>query len=305
MSASGLIIRTFLAQPFLLPNTYTGTVIDDDSPGGRSFAIAGASKYHRVKLAPTSADGSEDAPFELLAKYQAALRNGGTKWTVTLTTEGLVRTTYSGTTTNGQVQWGTGATTGQPIKNVLGYTANLGPLTPGASATASYQPLFCLFNCARPRDTEWDPMPAGVAASKTGLGRVVAFDSGVECYSRAMDFAWHPATDAFRIAQGALGTIIRQPFTSTRRRQPSSVVGTTLTPPWTVHEFLALARGRRLAAVINQFQEYVAGSVSSWNAVYLDPETWTAKNTTTPSIPGVDQFYDRRGVVLSDYGAES
>lgn len=307
-----LALSTLLAQPFDLTGPYTGTVVDDTSPGGRTFTInnfAGVSKTYRNTLTPSVQSGTEDNPYELHFALQSALNAGtagGNWWQVQPFPGGLTqsRIRYVGAVTAGSITWGAGALTTQVIKNLLGFTANIGPLaTGGGIAAAAYMPTHLLLAYVRPSDNEWTSTPHGVAAAKTGLGQVYTFESGVEAFTRQFTLGWHPKN--ITVAGAELGTPMF-PIDKTRWRQPTAIPSITLVPPWSVHEFMATARGRKMGVLLGNLLAWAQGSVTTWDAAYLDPQTWEGRGPfIKPSIPLVDHYYDRTGIVLSFSGTES
>lgn len=305
-----LAIHTLLAQPIDLTGPYTGTVYDNTSPAGRAFTVnaGGGAAVYRAMLCPSVQSGTEEAPYELHTALQTAL-NAGTAganwWTVTPLYGGIAPTaiSYSGGATSGRIVWGTGATTAQPIKNILGFTADVGPLAHLGVQQATYMPTHTMWTVARANDAEWVPSAHGVAAARTGLGVVYAFSASVEQLTRKFDSTWHPRDASVAVA-GEYTSPMR-PTDKARWRRVSALPAPGLVPPWSVHEFLATARGRRLGALLGTLAGWRSGSVTSWDSVFLDLPTWDASNQVRPSIPLVDRYYDRLNIVLTFAGTES
>lgn len=255
-------IRTIICQPIALASTTTiGTVTDAD--GARAVSLAAGT--YRIKLVKsTGGSGTEADPWDLLAKIKAALNAGatGAPWTVPLSAAGYAGLGYSGVGA-ADLAWHAG----HVVRNVLGFAADLVAFT---SATAPQQPTHVVYGFGEVSDTQWFASHDDAACGTRG-NDVYARNDETALVSRVIKYDMVPR-DASTIAAfpGHSSASPYQPAKS-RLRTPGGAPGTA--GPWSWMDLVSSARGKRLAANFGLFQEAIAGAVTTYDAVKLDPET--------------------------------
>lgn len=264
--------NTCIAQTFVLLVAYTLVVIDQyNTPTGRNVSVnsANAERYFRLICcangdATASAATSELTAAEFLNHVQQRLNNGiaGAVWTVTITAEGFVKITYSGTG-SASITW----EAEHVIRNLLGFTGTSLSFAAGQTRTATYQPTHCIFAVGRELNAPYEHQRQNVAAVQTRGGRVSAIFGGTRPTVVAFDSSLHPTTAAYQTSSAVYSTPIepdRDPTTV------SDAAGTS--PPWSMLDFMGASWGHALGALWGTFQDEVAGVATKYDLVYLMPD---------------------------------
>jgi hypothetical protein len=274
IDGAGLAVPTsMLAQPMLFPASYAVEAIGD-AGGSKSLPYAGLTARVYLAGAVSGSGIDETDPLELL---QATEDNLGPSWTVRMGADGRVRIRYVGSGVGG-INWGTGIAVGR----ALGFVEDIS-LLEGDAAVAPYAPMGVVYLRARERATDWTLRAAGMSASLAGNGRVAARSDGRHLLTQTFLSRVHPRTWDEAVEYGSFVTPLHARDASPLRRlRPSGPLG--LAPPWSVHEFVATAAGRRIAFALGTFQELVAGARDDFEVGYLLPEMLRA--TATPKSAG-------------------
>lgn len=249
------------AQTFHL--AASSTLVTTDDRGGPTTRTLAAGWY-RTFLCPAAGTGTETDPAELLLAVETAL--GATKWSVRMTSAGLVRVTYLGSG-SGTLAIGTA-----DLANLLGITSGAITLTPNASHDADYPPTHCLFAHVCEPDTGWIDAPGRFAGATLPNGVVYGWHDGRNALKRSATFAALPKTWALRTSLGASGT---PAYPAEARMQVPSTGEPGQDPPWSALDTHATAAGLQCAVTWGDFEAIVAGSVTSYDLVYLALEQFT------------------------------
>jgi hypothetical protein len=270
---AGELITSFFAQPFIIDTSYACTTTDSrGGPTARTF-LAG---YYRIFLTPTTGAGTSlTDPKEFLAYVRSIL--GAAFWNVQMTATGRVKITYLSTGT-GTITWGGG---GSVVRNILGFTGDIGPLAQNASSTATNQPTHCMLICSRANDTGWQDEEAGAAGAVFPDGQSDYLGDGYVLNRRSYTLSRLPRTATEVTQLGSNVTPMWPIDTATSRRKtpistPATVPSSTATV-WSVSEFIANAMGNRVAITHGDFQTIVAGTTHTYDICSLDPKTRAAK----------------------------
>lgn len=256
-------INTLIECPFNLNGAYSITV--NGSPA--TINGVGQSKWYRPVLANGSNTGGATDPLSFASVLDTAL---GANWSVnTPDASGLTTITWSGVGT-GTVSWSSG--TGLIIRNLMGFTADLS-LASGATATPTYPPAYRLLSISLFDDTDWRPEAAGSSYSETDAGTVYGINSGRVRTRRVFRFGFHPRDPSLTVVPG------NYVFPSWSGSFVGKLVAPTdnlpsLSPPqpFSMLDFWSVARGRRLAGSLGQYQQLRVGAVP-WDEFYLDKRT--------------------------------
>jgi hypothetical protein len=200
-----------------------------------------------------------------------------TRWAVTLTAEGLVKITYTGSAGTHTITWdGTGGTS-TTVRNLTGFDANVSVTIPSGTGTdydtSTYHPCRCAFAFARPDDTGWIKRPAGMVAAELEDGSVNVLTDYRQIISREFTVRFIPATWSDRSSGGATGTPMWPEDTvalSSLWTQPTPAISTA--PPYTWHQFAQDAAGVRCAYTF-EFQQHIAASATVYDCGYLSART--------------------------------
>lgn len=261
---------TLIAQPITLAGAWTATVTDAAGAGRTATIVAGGStQYARPYLARLGSTGTLTDPHELLALIQAGLNAalpGG--WTVALATDGRVRITYNGA--------GSGTIAAGEVATVLGFSGAVGALATGASQTGTYPPvgLLCAFSVTE--DSGWEAVPSHVAASRAANGTVVALATAYTSALRSFGLRFHPRTWAEQASGEYLSPAFPSDASPALFTEPVAPTKTSAAP-WSVHELLATAAGRKLGLAISNAQELLSGASTRFDVGYFAPEVYESK----------------------------
>jgi hypothetical protein len=283
-------LTTFMAGEIRLTSSVNLTVTDSHSVGGRTVTIPAG--YYRIRLADSSADGSQSNPYDLLARLQT-LANAAPAagyWSFELTAQGFVRITYNGGSGTASITWdGSGI-----VRDVLGFTAGVSFGGTGVAQTATYHPTHCLFSICRAGDTGWQPVPPMMAVCELPDGSVVGEQDANENMLRSFDLRFHPKDWATRTSLGAAGTPMLP--VKSRWKVPSTGAGTD--PPWSVKDFVRAAAFKAVGVCFD-FQALTTGS--KFDECYLAESALRADRAMVQTIGGIDQRYDFKGFALRFY----
>lgn len=274
-------IGYMLAQAFHIVDAQTASTTDDrGGPTTRTLAAA----WYRTRLCPVAGTGTETDPAELLNAVAAAL--GSTKWTVRLVPSGFVEITYTGTGT-GTISWGAGN-----IGLLLGFSSGVGPLAANTSATATYLPSHCVLSIACDPDTGWVDGPGRFAGAALPNGTVYGWHDGRATMKRTAAFRLLPRDWTARTSLSAQGTPaypVNTRWLSPSTSEPYQAL------PWSALDMLATAAGRQCGVTWGDFAAIFAGTVTSYDVVYLAPETFTQGTRLSLSV---DKYDGRRDVTV-------
>lgn len=282
-------IGYMLAQTFQLSASQTAKTTDDrGGPTARTVAAG----WYRSRLCPAAGAGTETDPAEFLNAVEAAL--GSSKWVVQQVASGFVEVGYVGTGT-GTIDWSTGN-----LGLLLGFSASsIGPLSPGSAATGTYLPSHCVLAIACDPDTGWVDGPGRFAGAALPDGTVYGWHDGRATMRRSATFRLLPRDWTVRATLSAQGTPaypVNTRWLSPSTSEPYQAL------PWSALDTLATAASRQCGVTWGDFEAIIAGTVTSYDVVYLAPETFTAGTRLSLSVAG----YDGRRDVAFDalfYGA--
>jgi hypothetical protein len=262
-----LLPRTMIAQPFQFS---ANSVLKPTVGGVTTTVTVPANMWCRTYLAASGASGAtHDVPKEFLAYLEGLIETASTAaWTIRMRTDGRVEIACADATWSLQFDGTNG--TDAVVGNLLGYGSTNVTAGAGTYATATYQPTHCVYLVARTNDNGWVTEPMDNAFGKLPTGAVYEFSSGYAPRSRQFDSEIHPYTYGALTASDVAAT----PVEAARSRwlQPTATPSATLTPPWSVLDTVYTCGGRELGFAAD-FQDHVAASTTSYDAVYLDPET--------------------------------
>ena len=281
------VLGYLLAQSFHV--TMSQVVKTTDDRGGPTDRTLTAGWYRTFLCGAGTA--VETDPTEFLGAIQAAL--GATKWSVNLRPDGHVQLTYTGT--------GTGTlnlSTSTMLRALLGFDTNVGPLASNSVAVGAYLPTHCVFSAVCDPDTGWTDGVGRFAGAEMPDGTVYGFDDGRLVVRRNLGFRLLPKDWTARagIVAAETGTAPGTPaFGPTTRRLSPAIGEPAQAPPWGAIETLATATGRQ-CGFTEDLQRVVAGSLSTFDVVYLTVDTRTSGGRLTLSI---ERYDPRRDLALS------
>lgn len=291
-------ITSAFAQAFYVDTALTFTAKDPhDAVSGRTITIAVGWYWIWASNTVGGGTGAKTNPWCFLDALVDALNTGsggGNYWSASVTqSSGKCTITCSNT---GSLLWSSGG--GQTVANILGFV-------PGTIAfatqtkTADYQPLFVVYAIARTNDNGWTLRPGPRAVASLPDGSVDAILSGYSTMVRSFDLRFHPTTDVFVSSENALATPYHPSSDGlSRALRPTSTPATTLTPPWTVVDFLSTAPGVMLACLFGNWQSF-RGSDSEFYVCYLSGKSAAAELASKSTTPNWAARRDVNGLELS------
>jgi hypothetical protein len=292
--------NTCLLLTWTMGTSYSVSVTDSHSTRSVSVGTAATTTYWRTAFGLSGATGSTEAsPKSLVNALQTALNAapGSAFWTVTVTAGGYVKITYNGGAGAASITF-----TAAEVRNQLGFTGNLTFSAPAASQTASHQIPSAILSIARVNDTEFSPEPMARAVGATEDGKVYGWVNTSRRMLRKFDLRFHPLDATAKTSLSASGTPYRS-ATKSRWLAPSADFGQT--PPWTLLDFFGAAGGTRLAGFFGNFQDAIAGTVTTYDAVYLTPDSLEERRPAKPSLATWNQRFDWNGVEVSFVAEET
>lgn len=276
-------LKDMLAQSYQITATQTVKTTDDrGGPTNRTLAAG----WYRTRLAAAAGVGTEADPTELCAALTTAL--GASKWRVALVSTGYVEITYLGT--------GTGSidlSTSLPVRALLGFTGNVGPLATNTAQAGAHLPTHCVLSTHATDDSGWIDTARRFAGAALPDGTVYGWDDGRMAYRRTVTLSMLPRDTAARTALGASGTPCYA-TTGARLLSPSTSEPAQA-PPWTVTDTLGTIAGRSCGLALGTLQQIIAGTVTEYVTCYTTPEMHGAGSRIVLPIAGYD---GRRGLVL-------
>lgn len=294
-------INSAIGQTFTLTTKYDLAVADSFSSRNVTIGTNAVSTYWRTYLASSATPGTPSttllSPKSLAAHVENQLRAGGAGsiWSVASNTAGFITITYTGTGT-GTITWDAG----NIIRNLLGFDAAIS-LTNGQTATAAYHPTHMLFTISRRDDTGWLVVPQRRAVAELPSGVVFGWQDGSQRQRRTFTLAVHPYDWAMRASSSSAGTPLWGD--STRRWAPSATAG--VVPAWGLSDFFATCLGGKCGALLGNFQSFLTGGVSTFDAVYVGADTLTAEAVQSLEQPNNSTWYRWPGVTLWRTAVES
>lgn len=261
--------KYLLAQPYTL--TAQTIVADDDVGSPRNVSVAAG--VYRAILADGAGTGTAATPYETLSRIRADL--GIATWDLSLLASGLVRVTYLGT--------GTGTLTlPNVIRDILGLASTtVGPLATNASVDGVTLPTHCVFALAA-QDAGWQTVPGRVAVQSMPDGTAYGWQDGRATRTREVTLTMLPRDAAARSALSMCGT----PALAESTYALDAALDEPAQYAWSVAQCLATAAGLECGWT-DDLQGVIAGTVTSFDAVYLTGESFAAR--TVLSIEGYDQ----------------
>jgi len=278
-------INSLFAEPFQISSSIQFNRNDQDGSSNRTITDTG---YYRVWLA-ASGTGTEAAPYELLAKLQAAL---GARYTVLLTSTGLVRISYSGTGTS-TLTWTGGANTASKMRSLLGFTGSTTTISAGSYTDSTYQPHGCLFSVAIMETDGIQTIPGGSAFSVSEGGIVTGYSSETYLAMQRFTLGWHPRSYADRTSDDHATPMF--PASLESIRVPRPLYDTSTTGSWSVHEFLNAAKSKLIAVMFSNYQSKIASAVSAsdfWTG-YLAPDALIAERAERRPVRNWTRYCER------------
>jgi hypothetical protein len=293
--------------------TSTVLTVTDDQGIGRSVTLATLSTdtFWRVYLASSASPGTPSttaaSPKSLLAHITNKLNAGGSAiWSVALNSAGFVVFTYTGVTRAGSITW-----PGSIVENVLGFTSNISVTLPAGGAntqTATYHPQFSAYFISRENDTGWqDDGPLVAIAHPRGAAPYGWSDTSA-LVTRTFDAKWHPYTWSSRTSAGLSSTDPSgTPVWGDGSRWKTRSRTAGMTNPTGLNDFFAAVAlnssdGTNLCgALLGTYPEVRAGSVTTYDEVYVHAKTLAAKNVQTPAIANNIVFDHWPGITLQHH----
>ena len=291
-----------IAQLLTLVGEISVTVIDSFSTRTVTLVAAATTRYARVYLAPTGGFGTTIlTPYDVLAAFEAALNAAAPGfWTVRLQSSGAVKITYVGGSGTGEITW---TANGTGLRNLLGFTATIGPLAVGASTTATYPPGGCVVSlCADETDTAWQTRAAGDAVTRTQDGRTVQIPGSYQSVERTVRLRLHPYTWTEAVSGDYVTPALPLDTVAQASRWTApSTTGYLDGGAYSAHQLIATAHRPSADALlgisIGELQQQIAGSVTEFDVGSLDAPTVRGDEERFPlSMPG---FYKRRDVPMT------
>lgn len=259
--------RSLIALPVHWTVAQTGSY--DVGGGAVSVTFVAANNWTRTFLAPNSGGTSEDSPRDLLRLVQAGL-NAPTPglWTVRLNSSGYVEIVYNGASpSTGTITFSTA------IANALGFASTtVGPIAYSGIATATMHPAFCWLPYSLSQDTGWRSSPSHLVAARRADGLVTAWDEGIQSVERTLRADYAPTNESARTSRSLYATPYWPPDNEPSRWSAPSIAPESCPAAWTVHETLSCSPGLRVAYVIGNLQDLIAGSSSAYYVGAFDPE---------------------------------
>lgn len=286
-------ITTVICQTFLVSGTLENTVTDTVG-AGRTVTVnptdvTSRGTYYRIALVPVSGTGASEALAQhLLAHCETQF---GSDWSWAINSDGFVTVTYDGASGTGSITWNT------TLRNLLGFSSDISGLAIGATATASYHPLFVFYAISQ-TSKGWQDIAARSAFAETGESEVYGWKESKRRMRRTSTFRYHPATWAVRASEGAAATPV-YPDVKARYLTPSDVPGASLTPPWSLMDFKGTAPGRRCSAIFGEFQGVFTGATTTFDEVMVGLATISRDESTEPSESNWPARFDWRDVVFN------
>lgn len=303
-------ITTALNATFTLSTSYTLTVTDDQGIG-RSVTIgtAATTTYWRVCIASsasaTTPSTTVGSPKSLCAHIEAQLNAGGSAiWDVMPNTNGFITFTYTGIVRNGTVTF-----PDTIVRNALGFQANVAASMGGGTSSGSYHPTHSAYFLGAANATNWldDPPMGAFSTPRDGSTFGFADASAVQTYT--FDGLFHPYDWAARTTLGLSATASSAtPYQgdSSRRKTRSTTAG--ITPPYGLVDFFATcalnnstASMAKCGALLGTYQTALSGSTTTFDEVFVDPETLTRTNAAKPSVPNWSLRMNWPGITLRHY----
>lgn len=299
---------------FSLSTSYALSVIDDQcvdafTPRSVTIGTAATTTYWRQFISSSASAATPSTtiatPKSLCAHIKAKLNAGGSSiWNVMPNTSGFIVFTYTGV-----VRAGTVTFPDTIARNALGFQANVAASMGGGTSQASYHPTHCAYFLGPSNATNWqdDPPMGAYSAPRDGSTFGYTDASAVQAYT--FDGLFHPYDWDTRTTLGLSATASSAtPYQgdSSRRKTRSTTAG--ITPPYGLVDFMATCALNnstpamaKCGALIGTFQLALGGSVSTFDEVYVDPETLTKVNAARPSVPNWNARMNWPGITLRHY----
>lgn len=265
-------IGYLLAQSFNVTSSQTMATTDDR--GGPTNRVL-ATGWYRTLLANGAGTAHTD-PAELLAAVETAL--GSSKWAVALNSSGKVTFTYNGIGT-GSIDFASALT----LRALLGLDANVGPVNAGATATALYPPTHVLVSTGGDPDTGWIDLPLRFSGAAMPDGTVYGWHDGRVQLRRSLTMTLLPKDYTTRTSLDAIGT----PAFGARLQSPATGEPGQA-PPWAALDALATAFSVECGMAFGDGAAVIAGTVTTYDKVYLAPEMSGNGGRISLTVPGYD-----------------
>ena len=293
---------TALAQVFSLASSGALSSSVRIVRGGNYDAtmVASGTKYFRTFLCGSSGGGtSATDPQEFLTQVAARFNAAVAGWVVRMRTDGRVEITN--TAGSWSIAWATTAS-GVITRNLLGFTADVATTNASVYATATYLPTHFLATLGRVGDEGWKATRPSGAYEQLDDGSQYGWDSGYVRRERTFDLFAHP-TDATAMTALA-STITPLHAIKTRWKQPTATAATTLSPPWSVEDFVATSGGVRLGCALGTLQTLLATSTTEIDVATLDDKSRATLEVALIQ-PGYAYRRTIKGLRLHWYGTET
>lgn len=263
--------RSMLAFAVKWTTGVLNATVTDNGGAARTVALIPAGTFWtRTFLAPNTGGTSEALPRDLLRYVQGQLNAApavGNPWTVVLDATGLVKITYGGAAP-ATITWGGAVAVGR----ALGFDVDIS-VGAGGTQTAAHHPAFCWLPHTL-EDSAQQPEPSVLTASLRADGFVDAWDEGVQLVQRTIRARFCPSTESVRISRSLYGTPYWPPTNEpTRWTTPTAAPASAPATGWTVHEWLSVCVGRRVAYALYDLPDLISGGSSAYLIGAVAPDS--------------------------------
>jgi hypothetical protein len=275
-------IRTAIFQTFTLFGVHEWTVTDSAGSRTESLGTAATTTYWRIRLQKSGATAATAVlAKDLLTEIQTAMAQGSGLWTWGLSANGHVTARYNGAGASATFSF-----TSSSLERLVGHTGGVVTVAAGATHTFANPPTHALFMGGKSDDEFFRPQGQRFAGARMRSGQVYGWADGVQSYGRTFRVEWIPKDAATRSSEGVYAT----PYYPVAARWVSNSDGSATESPWSWVDFLLTSPTQRLAVLGGNYQEYLAGSVTTYAACYGEPEMYTAENSGL-MVPGWEAYY--------------
>lgn len=270
-------------------------VVNDDLGAPRNVTISPG--YFRMFLAPRTGivGTSLTAPTAFISYLVRQLNTGTAGWSCAVGADGFLSIGWAGTRNPGTITFpGTNV-----VRNLLGFNANIS-IAPTGTQKATYHPTHNVYMMSRANDTGWPRIPPAMAGARLPTGRVFGWKDRRKVWKRTFDSRFHAYDWATRIA----GTIngVASPYTGDTSRQSTASNTPGIVPPYGMDDFFDSALGNRIGAMFGTFQTVAAGTATTCECVYVQPETLSAEAPQKLEQPNNSTWYEWPGITITRDG---
>jgi hypothetical protein len=286
-------ISSMFAGVFQISSNQT-LYVKNDATSSLTAVTVPAGYYAPYLVNSASADGTESNPWCSLQKIREICSN---YFIFSLESNGHVKITYNGLA-SGEISF----VSSSIVKNMLGFNTASITFTSGSSNTATYQPYGAVFTINRANDQGWNRTLSQGAYQELPNGNVYGWSDGYVKSTKKQDLRFLPTDQSYKDTTGSPATPCF-PVTKSEWMQPA-LLENGYTPPFTFSHFLYMTPGKPVRAVHSTFQSNVSGSDTSFEVVYIRPDTINLKESFVPSIKDFRSYTDFKNLqeILSSSG---